>query len=109
MKFFLKKIKGKCIIFNIEFSLFNISALFNDNTAEARDNLVTRGTNSCAFYFTQDSFNFFFNFSTFECDTAQAFLSKMDHISKSIGLRLGEEGGQSSFDQKDLKLSLHQA
>ena len=43
MKFFLKKIKGKCIIFNIEFSLFNISALFNDNTAEARDNLVTCG------------------------------------------------------------------
>ena len=29
--------------------------------------------------FAQDSFNFF-NFSTFECDTAQAFLSKMDHI-----------------------------
>ena len=59
--------------------------------------------------FAQDSFNFFFNFSTFECDTAQAFLSKMDHIPKSIGLRSGEEGGQSSFDQKDLKLSLHQA
>ena len=109
MKFFLKKIKGKCIIFNIEFSLFNISALFIDNTAEARDNLVKRGTNSFAFYFAQDSFNFFFNFSTFECDTAQAFLSKMDHIPKSIGLRSGEEGGQSFFDQKDLKLSLHQA
>ena len=43
--------------------------------------------------FAQDSFNFFFNFSTFECDTAQAFLSKMDHIPKSIGLRSGEEGG----------------
>ena len=59
--------------------------------------------------FAQDSFNFFFNFSTFECDTAQAFLSKMDHIPKSIELRSGEEGGQSFFDQKDLKLSLHQA
>ena len=58
--------------------------------------------------FTQDSFNFF-NFSTFECDKVQAFLSKMDHIPKSIGLRSGEEGSQSSFDKKDLKLSLHQA
>ena len=99
------------LIFNIEFSLFNISALFNDtrNMAEARDNLVTRGTNSSLSIFTQDSFKFFFNFSTFECDTAQVFLSKMDNIPKSIGLRSGEEGGQSSFDQKDLKLSLHQA
>ena len=52
--------------------------------------------------FAQDSFNFFFNFSTFECDTAQSFLSKMDHIPKSIELRSREEGGQSSFDQKDL-------
>ena len=76
MKFFLKKIKGKCIIFNIEFSLFNISALFNDNKAEARDNLATRGTVVSLSIFAQDSFNFFFNFSTFECDTAQAFLSK---------------------------------
>ena len=58
--------------------------------------------------FTQDSFNFF-NFSTFECDTVQAFLSKMDHIPKSIGLRSGKEGGQSSFHKKELKLSLHQA
>ena len=109
MKFFLKKIKGKYIIFNIEFSLFNISTLFNDNTAEARDNLVTRGTNSFAFYFRPRLFQFFFQFSTFEYDTAKAFLSKMDHIPKSIGLRSGEEGGQSSFDQKDLKLSLYQA
>ena len=59
--------------------------------------------------FAQDSFNFFLNFSTFECDTAQVFLSKMDHIPKSIGLRSREEGGQSSFDQKDFLLSLHQA
>ena len=44
--------------------------------------------------FAQDSFNFFFNFSTFECDKAQAFLSKMDHIPKSIGLRSGEEGAR---------------
>ena len=58
--------------------------------------------------FAQDSFNFF-NFSTFECDTALAFFSKMYHIPKSIGLRLGEKGGHNSFDQKDLKLSLHQA
>ena len=56
--------------------------------------------------FAQDSFNFFFNFSTFECDTAQFFLSKMDHIPKSIGLRSGKEGGQSSYDQKELKIVL---
>ena len=43
--------------------------------------------------FAQDSFNFF-NFSTFECDTVQAFLSKMDHIPKSIGLRSGEKGAR---------------
>ena len=98
----------KRVIFNIEFSLFNISALFNDNTAEARDNLVTRGTNSFAFYFRPRFFQFFFfNFSTFECDTVQAFLSKIDHIPKSIGLRSGgKEGGQSSFDKKGLKVVL---
>ena len=55
--------------------------------------------------FAQDSFNFFFNFSTFECDTAQAFLSKMNHIPKSIGLRSGEEGRQSSLT-KGLKVVL---
>ena len=42
--------------------------------------------------FAQDSFNFFLIFSTFECDTAQVFLSKMDHIPKSIGLKSGKEG-----------------
>ena len=44
--------------------------------------------------FAQDSFNFFFNFSTFECDTAQAFLSKIDHIPKSIGLRQEKKGAR---------------
>ena len=53
--------------------------------------------------FALDSFNFFFNFSIFECDTVQAFLSKMDRIPRSIGLRSGEEGGQSTLS----KISLH--
>ena len=67
MKFFLKKIKGKCIIFNIEFSLFNISALFNDNMAEVRDNLVTCGTNNSSLsIFAQDSFSFLKPFDCLE-------------------------------------------
>ena len=40
---------------------------------------------------------------TLECNWEQAFYSKIDHIPKPIGLISGEDGGQSSFDQKDLK------
>ena len=57
--------------------------------------------------FPSISFPYLINFrlraSTLECDWEQAFWSKIDHIPRSVGLRSGEDGGQSSFVQKDLK------
>ena len=47
--------------------------------------------------------NFLLRSSTLEGDWEQASCSKIDYIPKFIGLRSGEDGGQSSFDQKDLK------
>ena len=96
------KVMFNVLYIRLFFKLFNISTLFADNTAETRYDLITGGTDS----FTIDFFyliNFRLRASTLECGE-QAFCSKINHIPKSIGLRSGEDGGQSFFDQKDLKL-----
>ena len=52
---------------------------------------------------------FFFKKSMLEHEAVQAFCSKIDHMPKFMGLRSRDEGAQSSLDQTDLKLFLHQS
>ena len=89
----------------MKYNLLNISTLLPDNTAETRYNLIRGGTDSCTIepsISSHDLINFRLRASTLECNREQAFCSKIDHIPKFTRLRSGEDGGQSSFDQKDL-------